>query len=164
MAPPLIPIEQRFWAKVRKTESCWIWTGCKWGEYGQLLGTGGRSGKRFSAHRLSWEVHNGPIPEGLWVLHHCDVPLCVNPEHLFLGTPSTNSVDRDNKRRRDRRPGEAHHNVKLTEAMVQDIRSRQGQTQKRIAEEFGVSFQQISRICSGQQWTHLNGASICIPA
>lgn len=81
----------RFWSKVRKSKGCWIWTAAASGvgDYGYFW-----SGSAMvRAHRFSWELHNGPIPEGLKVLHACDVPLCVNPSHLFLGTMQDNSDD-----------------------------------------------------------------------
>lgn len=85
-------VEPRFHANYEMiTESgCWIWMGaCNQRGYGQIR----RKGRSVGAHRLSWELHNGPIPEGLQVLHKCDVPPCVNPEHLFLGTQKDNIHD-----------------------------------------------------------------------
>jgi hypothetical protein len=79
-----VPLEERFWSKVRKTESCWLWTGAGGGHYGRLV----RGGRLDLSHRVSWELHNGPIPDGLFVLHNCpggDTPACVNPDHLWLG-------------------------------------------------------------------------------
>lgn len=89
--------EIKFWKYVNKTESCWFWTGGRtvWG-YGQTNSLGQKN----TSHRLSWEIHNGPIPEGLCVLHKCDVPLCVRPDHLFLGTSLDNARDCVEKRRR----------------------------------------------------------------
>lgn len=81
----------RFWAKVRKTNTCWLWIGATIkGGYGSF---GGIKCKVGMAHRFSWTLHNGPIPAGLDVLHRCDTPPCVNPEHLFLGTQTDNSRD-----------------------------------------------------------------------
>jgi len=80
-------IEERFWAKVEKTDDCWLWTGATFGDgYGNC--------SRLRAHRVSWELANGPVPGGLCVLHHCDRPLCVRPRHLFLGTRKDNSDDK----------------------------------------------------------------------
>jgi hypothetical protein len=85
-------VEQRFWARVRKSDGCWEWTGAcfKCGGYGQFTI---EHGQQVRAHRHSWELHNGPIPKGLWVLHRCDNPKCVRPDHLFLGTCTDNARD-----------------------------------------------------------------------
>lgn len=81
----------RFWSKVDKTSTCWLWTGMPngWG-YGTFKVSAGND--RF-AHRLSWEIHKGPIPKGLCVCHKCDRPICVNPDHLFLGSHRDNRDD-----------------------------------------------------------------------
>jgi HNH endonuclease len=78
------------------TESgCWIWLGAETKGYGTIK----HNGATVSAHRVSYLLHRGPIPNGLWVLHRCDTPLCVNPEHLFLGTPLDNERDKISKGR-----------------------------------------------------------------
>jgi hypothetical protein len=86
---------ERFWKKVNKTDGCWLWTATRIGRYGGFR----FEGRSRTAHRVSWELAFGPIPDGLQVLHHCDTPLCVNPQHLFLGTPLDNARDRDSKGR-----------------------------------------------------------------
>lgn len=88
---------ERFFSKVEKTETCWNWTACKRGKAG--YGAINVNGKVKDAHRLSYELHKGEIPEGLMVLHTCDNRLCVNPEHLFLGTAKDNWHDGFNKGR-----------------------------------------------------------------
>jgi hypothetical protein len=82
------PIAERFWEKVDRTGDCWLWTGS-----GDRYGHVRLNGKIVQAHRVAWELTNGPIPEGLQCLHTCDRPLCVNPEHLWLGTRSDNMLD-----------------------------------------------------------------------
>jgi hypothetical protein len=89
------PIEPRFWAKVNKTSGCWLWTAATIRGYGQIA----LNRKPAYAHRLSWELAHGPIPDGLSVLHTCDVPLCVRPDHLFLGSQQDNLTDARTKGR-----------------------------------------------------------------
>lgn len=92
------PLLDRFWAKVSKSDEpdgCWLWTGGQKGRRGDQpsYGAFGIYYKTVGAHCFSWELHNGPIPEGLWVLHKCDVKPCVRPDHLFLGTNQDNCLD-----------------------------------------------------------------------
>jgi hypothetical protein len=97
-------LEDRFWAKVDKSGECWVWTGSRnWAGYGYLGAVRGH-GRQLAAHRVSWELANGSIPEGLHVLHHCDNPPCVRPEHLFVGTRSDNLSDAGRKGRLSDRP------------------------------------------------------------
>lgn len=96
--PPLPPrpsVSDRFWANVQQTTGCWPWTGATSRGYGKILD----HGQMKSVHRVSWELTYGSIPDGLGVLHRCDNPPCVRPEHLFLGTATDNNRDRDVKGR-----------------------------------------------------------------
>jgi len=86
----MMAIEARFWPKVNKTQECWLWIGYRDARgYGRIM----RQGKVCGTHRVSWEIHNGQIPEGMGVLHSCDNPPCVNPQHLFIGTQKDNMRD-----------------------------------------------------------------------
>jgi hypothetical protein len=149
------PLADRFWTKVRKTDGCWLWTGCVGSHgYGEIWSA--ETAGRLTTHRVSWELHHGPIPEGMSVLHRCDVRACVNPAHLFLGTDTDNMADKTAKRRH--RFGERHHGATLTEADVRAIRDRWqrgGVTQRDLADAFGVDPSQVSRILSGDAWSHV---------
>lgn len=88
---------KRFWEKVDKQHpsKCWKWTGCISARYGLFW----VFGRKYKAHRVSWMIENGAIPEGLWILHKCDNPPCVNPNHLFSGNRSENMLDAARKGR-----------------------------------------------------------------
>lgn len=149
------PLMDRFWAKVRKTDTCWLWTGCTRYGYG-LIGSGGTFGRMVLTHRLSWELHRGPIEDGLFVLHKCDIRACVNPDHLFLGTQDDNIKDMDSKaRRRTVSPrGDKNPRAKLTEAQATEIiaLSKQGTSERKLAERFRVSRAAIRFVLSGRTW------------
>jgi hypothetical protein len=112
-----------------------------------------------AAHRFSWELHHGPIPDGLFVCHHCDNRSCVNPNHLFLGTHADNIADAVNKGRFDTRLGENTSNSKLTEQEVLEIvrRCKEGEAQTEVAEDFGVVKGSIHAIMTGRTWSHVTG-------
>jgi HNH endonuclease len=94
-------LEERFWAKVVKTSECWKWTANKNNKGYGMIREGGLLPKRL-AHRVSWVIHNGQIPEQMCVLHKCDNPECTNPNHLFLGTLAENMLDKERKGRSGR--------------------------------------------------------------
>jgi HNH endonuclease len=133
---------------------CWLWVGAAFNTgYGQL-----RVGaKTISAHRLAWELFRGLIPDGLSVLHRCDVPACVNPDHLFIGTHNDNNQDRHMKGRDAR--GGTHWCSKFTEDQVRQIRAQATSDERRsypaIAKLFGVTRATIRRIVVRETWKHI---------
>lgn len=116
-------------------------------------------GKLYGAHRVAWELANGPIPEGMFVCHHCDNPKCVNPEHLFLGTASDNMRDASRKGRVVRPPnmGELHDRARLTEVDVVEIRLAysNGESQYSIARRYHVARTTIESVVSRKTWKHI---------
>lgn len=142
----------RFWSKVDKRgpNDCWLWTAGKQTKgYGQFW-----LGAKVRAHRVSWEMVNGPIPAGLCVLHRCDVRACVNPAHLWLGTRSDNSADMSRKGRATR--GARSHSAKLTREMVRQIRHvHPSKTTTRLGEIFGVAPGTIGRAVRREAWRHI---------
>lgn len=148
---------ERFWQKVdiREPDQCWEWKATKnQSGYGSIC----VDGKMKRAHRVSYELHHGPIPEGMLVLHSCDNPSCVNPAHLHLGTHQDNMREKMNRRRCHNTACEAHGQAKLTSDQVQQIRTRYaagGVTQKQLAEEFGVARSQIWRVVRMKGWLHV---------
>jgi hypothetical protein len=145
--------EERFWAKVDKTGPCWEW----------LAATNNHGYGRFRfpwghqlAHRFSYELANGPIPKGngyhgTCVLHRCDNPGCVNPEHLWLGTHADNMADKDNKCRGPH--GDRCFHAKLTWDDVENIRANSmNLTQRELGELFGVTQATVSDIVCNKTW------------
>ena len=144
-------IQQRFWDKVKKTNSCWFWIAGKIDKgYGRInLG----KNKLCLAHRFSWILKNGKIPNGLFVCHKCDNPSCVNPSHLFLGTNKENIKDMYNKGRAPNTKGENNGRAILTWQNVKRIRSLINKyTLAEIAKKFGVSHGCVSHIKFGRNW------------
>jgi hypothetical protein len=157
-----VPPIKRFWMQVQKTKSCWLWIGNKGiGGYGRIV----VNGSKVKAHRYSWEIHNGAIPSGLFVCHHCDNPSCVNPDHLFVGTNTDNRKDSVSKNRHNSGyyAGESCHFAKLTESQVLEIRRRHKKWShgpdgsKALAKEFGVLQEAIRVIIRGGSWSKGSG-------
>lgn len=138
---------------INEQTQCWEWQGStsSFG-HGEIYigGTGPNARKRTMTHRASWEIHNGPIPDDLCVLHACDNPACINPKHLFLGTKSDNSRDMVEKNRQ--RSGENLPQSKLTWTQVAAIRKCNSLTQAEIAAIAGVTASVISQIKNNKNW------------
>jgi len=146
MAPKRIPIPIRIIEKVSKEGgACWLWSGCCGNDGYGVMGVG-RKQKR--VHRMAYECFVGPIPDGMLVCHTCDVPRCVNPDHLFLGTPKDNTADMVKKGRKPIVSRDLHHNSKLTSDQVKDlIRLRDsGKKLQELASVYGISFGTVSQI------------------
>jgi hypothetical protein len=141
---------------VEPNSYCWLWLSTIHDSgYGLLW----RNGKHVRAHRVSYEHFVGPIPEGLHVCHRCDVPCCVNPDHLFLGTHCDNMRDMASKARAshgERRPG-----ARLTADDVLNIRrsAAAGVSQASLARKYCVSEVSVSRIVRRKAWRHVRGAA-----
>lgn len=151
-------LETKFWKRVIKTDGCWLWTGAitTFG-YGHIhLGMG----KFRDAHRVSWGLHNGDVPEGLSVLHHCDNPPCTRPDHLFVGTQADNVEDMDRKGRRvNAQPiGEKHWKSRVTENDILTMRHLRsaGVPISKLAEQFKMSYRNAWVIVTRRGWRHIS--------
>lgn len=148
---------KRFWDKVavKGPDDCWEWQAYRGGAgYGRF----GAGRKVFTASRIFWELANGEIPDGLFVCHRCDNPGCVNPGHLFLGTPKQNIDDMCSKGRAKRRHGEAHRDARFTEQQVRDIRANYALcrvSSRELGARYGVSHKAIQRIVNRVTWSHI---------
>lgn len=146
------PLEQRLADKrvVDDDTGCWLWQGDKRNGYGSVW----RGGVRCYAHRVAYELTHGPIPAEMHVCHRCDRPACVNPDHLFVGSQADNIRDMWSKGRGSRPPlhhGASHPQAKLSDADVVAVRARcaAGETQTKVAADYGVSQTAVSAICRG---------------
>ena len=163
--PIALSLEERFLRHVQKVEGqCWEWTASRYPKgYGKFALETKRNSKNRTgyAHRVAWEIFNGPIPDGLNVCHQCDNPGCVNPAHLFLGTQHENVWDCKRKGRaryaigpRESIQGQRHPCSKLTDqqaaAIIADARPY-----VTIGRQYGVSASTICAIKLGKIWRHL---------
>jgi len=176
------PFEERFWARVQKSDGCWIWTGNKTPQgYGSTYNAGYYEGRREHAHRISYRMAYGDFPREMLVCHKCDNPPCVRPDHLFLGTANDNQQDAKNKNRlptgdrhwSHRRPdlvpkghkrpyaiwsrGSKNPQSKLTEQDILYIRELAHLKVKyrTIAKAFNVSDDSVEKIIHRKSWKHI---------
>jgi hypothetical protein len=150
--------QERFWLRVdvRGPDDCWLWKGAPYANNG--YGAFKVSGKRFLAHRLAWEFMRGPIPYNLFICHHCDNPLCVNPAHLFLGTHADNMRDMRTKGRWSPLTGERSGRSKLTQEQVRTIRATyipRETPSRKLAAQYGVDKATILAIVHRDSWKEI---------
>lgn len=148
-------VADRFMRKIEMVPEagCWLWIASTYpdGRYGKFcMGRGEYDG----AHRASWRIFKGAIPPGAFVLHRCDVSLCCNPAHLFIGSAQENMDDKTSKGRHKCPKGEEQWKAKLTEDSVREIRRMhaEGVTQRAIAKLFGVTFNAVWDVVHRKNW------------
>lgn len=149
---------ERFWKYVRvgKPNECWEWLGGHGGK--AMVATFSFNGESSNAARFSFWIHTGVWPGNLEVCHSCDNAMCVNPNHLWLGTHLENMHDALRKGRLGKNRGERHGNAKLTEAGVKEIREKYaagGITTVRLAKEYGVCQATIAHVVNRIAWKHI---------
>lgn len=145
-------LSERLWSRIDKNRDCWEWVGpLNLHGYGQLK----YRNRMYQAHRLAWELTNGPIPDNLFVCHKCDNPVCCRPDHLFLGTHADNMADMVAKGRA--RKGSDVYVSKLEEIDIPIIRELHAQGAKvpSIARKYNVKSNAIRRIIEGKTWKHI---------
>lgn len=155
-----LDIEDRFWPKVDKSGDCWEWTASlRPNGYGQIGGGPGNS--PLKSHRVSYELANGPIPEGMFTCHTCDNPPCVNPTHLFAATQAENNRDMLRKGRAVHAVtnGESNARSRLTWEAVEEIRAS-AESGAALSARYGVSGTTISKVRRWKAWKQASGASI----
>lgn len=166
--------DARFWARTDKTEGCWIWTGGRGRAtrpgfvYGQVK----IRPQRFATHRISWALVNGAIPRGMCICHRCDVPLCVNPDHLFVGTQADNlrdawekgrarghtfTIEERERAHANRAIGSRLGSARLTEARVIELRELRasGVSIADLVQRFGLNRGTIWKAATRRSWRHV---------
>lgn len=175
MSVARIPIGERFWSKVDKasesTDACWLWTGTKNSKgYGVTHVYEGHVVVQVYAHRLVHALLGALVPAAVCVLHRCDTPLCVRPDHHFFGSRADNNADRDRKGRTYRGPrppgsnrahGEGIGGARLTAAIVAQIHERvaRGESRADVARSIGVCWQTVDNVVARRTWRHVQAAA-----
>ena len=149
-------LKERFWSKVIFGEGCWEWAGFLFTcGYGGIRDDDAKQSPRY-AHRVSWQLHFGAIPDGLQICHKCDNPKCVRPDHLFLGTQADNNWDCATKGRqpgsRGKMRGENHPRAKLTWEIARAIRANTTDPNIVLARRYNIDPSIITRIKNGRMW------------
>jgi hypothetical protein len=146
---------ERFYSKVAINDGCWMWAGAKHRDGYGFFALGGSSQL---AHRVSWQLENGPIPDGSHVLHRCDNPACVRPGHLFLGTNQDNVTDKMSKGRFRTLRGKEQGCSKLSDGAVREMRAKRasGATYAALGREYGVSDVAARNAVTGGTWSHVS--------
>jgi len=142
--------QKRFWDKVDKTDSCWLWTGCV---FKSGYGAVSINCKTYISYRISWLLFGNTIPEGHVIRHKCRSKKCVNPTHLETGTYAENAEDK--KRDKTQPLGEQCNLAKLTATQVHEIRARASENHYTLAEEYGVNQSTIWRLVNRRRWKHI---------
>ena len=139
----------------KESSSCWLWLGSvRSSGYGYFRRTENGIVVRKSAHRYFYTEYKGEIPEGLYILHTCDNPLCVNPEHLYAGTAKQNAQDREGRQRGQHVKGENQGSSKLTDQDILNIRAS-SDSQRKLAKQYNVSQHTIWCIVNHITWRHV---------
>ena len=156
---PTMPLKERLYSKIKVNEytGCWEWQGTLRNGYGRMIVGSRTDGTRRSesAHRVSYMLNYGGIPDGMDVCHKCDNPCCINPEHLFVGTRKDNIADREAKGRNIVPIGEEHVNAKLSKKKVKEARQKRFLYHTKyidLAKEYGVCKRTIMDAVKGRTW------------
>lgn len=142
-------------------EGCWEYNGYKnplgYGEFKIYCATSTPKKRKFRASRVAYAFYNGVDPGELYVCHRCDNPSCINPDHLFLGTPMDNTQDMIRKGRNASQCGESNNAAKISESIVIDViaKIREGKNNKQIAAELPICHSMVSLIRLGKTWRHV---------